>query len=85
MTTNAPARPHLPRYLGQDEALRAFLNQFTYQLETILADMQTPAGHYTTSNYVATRSLDGTSAALGDVRNVLATLVDDLRRHGVLA
>jgi hypothetical protein len=45
-----------------------------------------PAETYTvTTPPTATRAFDASDATLGDLRNVLGTLIDDLRAHGIIA
>ena len=46
------------------------------------ADIAMIAQDFTVTNYTALRSLDGTAGTLGDVRNVICTFIDDIKRRG---
>lgn len=62
-----------------------------YQLVHLLrlrdqATPLTPASTgWTTANYTPTRTLDASTATVGDVADVLATLIEDLKTAGFLA
>ena len=46
------------------------------------ADIAMIAQDFMPENYTVLRTLDGTTGTLDDVRNVLCTLLDDIKRRG---
>lgn len=46
------------------------------------ADIAMIAQDYTLTNYTELRTLDGTAGTLADVRNVICTFIDDIKRRG---
>jgi len=68
---------------GQD--LVTTLNVTTSTLERYLTEItQAAAIGYSTSNITETKTLNGSTASLADVINVLGTLIDVLKTKGLL-
>lgn len=55
-------------------------------LAVVIDRLSIPAGStYDTDNVIDTRSLDVSTATLTDTKNVLGTLIQDLRSRGLIA
>lgn len=68
----------------QPEAWKKWVEQCFAELERASQeDMAAVAADFTVTNHTATRSLDAAAATLDDVRNVLATLLEDLQNRGM--
>ena len=90
MTGNIPRQILFPRLRPRPDGtidardLHDWSNAIAQALETIIADIQVQAQSYSVTNLVTKRSLDGTAGTAADVRQVLATLVNDLRNRSIL-
>lgn len=59
------------------------------EIEKVFVDIsaenfRTRPGPYVVSNYTESRTLNGGTATLGEVRNFICTLVNDLISHGAI-
>lgn len=70
-----------------DEKMRPYTNWVRESFNEIerasFDDAITVVDSYSVANYTELRTIDGTSGTLGDVRNFLCTLINDLKNRGV--
>lgn len=83
----APVAPSLPRLRHSDPVLQAWANQMVDALDAITMQLQNPAGDtdYTLIGEVPLRTLNVTAGSLNETRQVLATLIGDLKAKGQVA
>lgn len=64
----------------------AYMLELVEALDREIADLKRPAGKekYNPTNVVSTTALDASAATLSDVRNVLGTLISDMKARGNL-
>tara|TARA_R100000005_G_C4962209_1_gene178438 strand:- start:320 stop:574 length:255 start_codon:yes stop_codon:yes gene_type:complete len=83
MTFKPP--PSLP-IATKETDVKETLNVTTKTIEQYLTEVNQPAANgYSTSNIVDTRTLNGSTASLADVTNVLGTLIERLKGKGLLS
>lgn len=82
MTFKRP--PTIPLSRNKDD-INEIYNRAITDLEQYLLEITQPAGTgFSTSNVTTTKTIDPTTATLGDVANVVATLIDTLKSKGLL-
>lgn len=81
----------LPRYRPDEVALpgslKAYLDELVSEIEKQLQNAQQSVGRqaYDPANVTHTTAIDGAASDLNTTRNVLASLISDLKRSGKLA
>jgi hypothetical protein len=76
---SAPRLPD-PNNIRSFEELRAWAIELHRAVQIALSDLHAQAATgYVVMNHTPTRSLDASAATLADVRNVLGTVIDDLK------
>jgi len=82
MTFKRP--PTIPLSRNKDDINETY-NRAVTDLEQYLLEITQPAGTgFSTSNVTTRKTIDPTTATLGDVANVVATLIDTLKSKGLL-
>lgn len=77
--------PPIPRPMSASPGdLLSWASALSDALNAAFAAMSAPVAVYDVTNLVEDRAFDASSATLGEVRNVLGTLVRDLESAGVL-
>lgn len=75
-----------PEHLPRTGSLEEYLNELVEAVERQLESIQQSAGRqkYDPTNITHTTAIDGATADLDTTRNVLGTLISDLKRRGDL-
>lgn len=83
----APSPITLPHLRDADPIVMRWAEEFVGAVERELTALRTAAGQtsYTVSNVTESRTLDPTTATLPQTGQVLATVINDLKKKGALA